>query len=289
MIIGVCVAALILILALGQRKAEPDQQVDGMQEQIETTVPENDTPRDAVAPAAAPAPKGTGTTAPQSGTSDVAAVRAIITTLGQRMQYVYLTAKHDVFVGELNQQYGQFVAPGTLSEWQQGYLPAPGRRASSPWPARIDIVSVTPSGSLSYVVTGKVVEVTSKELSSGGAAAIYPVSFKLSKQAGKWYIVYYERGADEPMKSEVVVRGHYTCLPHKNTSGGATTLECALGMKGDDGSFYGLTPAAPFSSLQAGDRMEVSGTLTPIAIEQSGAWQNYDVAGVIAATSVKKL
>jgi hypothetical protein len=48
---------------------------------------------------------------------------------------------------------------------------------------------------------------------------------------------------------EVTLAGTIVCLPHRNSSG-PQTLECAYGLHGDDGQYYGLTDmAAPRTTL----------------------------------------
>lgn len=79
------------------------------------------------------------------------------------------------------------------------------------------------------------------------------------------------------------VAGTPVCLPHKDTSG-PTTLECALGIKGDDGRHYALKQA-PDSLLQEdfGAHVIVRGTLA--APEPNNI---YAVAGTITVESVTR-
>jgi hypothetical protein len=67
---------------------------------------------------------------------------------------------------------------------------ATGRVVSSPWPDRIEITSIVREADR-YVVVGFVVEVTSMDVVSGGAAAKNPVRIVLEKREGRWLITEY--------------------------------------------------------------------------------------------------
>ncbi len=88
----------------------------------------------------------------------------------------------------------------------------------------------------------------------------------------------------------ITVKGEITCLPKKGS--GPQTLECAIGLKGLDGQYYGLKnlfkldPEYKFS--QAGLQVEVSGVFSPK--EMLGPDGNkYDVVGNIDVTSIKEV
>lgn len=87
------------------------------------------------------------------------------------------------------------------------------------------------------------------------------------------------------------VTGARICLPHKDTTG-PQTEECALGLKGDDGSNYALditnVPPEQSSVLDAG-RAEVTGMYVPVEILSSDHWMKYDVAGIISAQTIRAI
>lgn len=89
--------------------------------------------------------------------------------------------------------------------------------------------------------------------------------------------------SDNNHSSYVTITGEPVCLPHKDTSG-PTTLECALGLKGDDGRYYALTDA-PMSLLQEdfNSRVKVSGIL-----KEPGSDSQYAISGSLTVTSVSK-
>lgn len=96
---------------------------------------------------------------------------------------------------------------------------------------------------------------------------------------------------DSSIGRETTLEGEYTCLPHKDTSG-PQTLECALGMKTADGSYYAIDSGSNWSlisNLQTGDRIRAGGSLTPIEALSSDHWQKYNVKGVISIKSLNKI
>ena len=91
--------------------------------------------------------------------------------------------------------------------------------------------------------------------------------------------------------AKIKIRGEYSCLPPKDNQQ-EITLECALGIKGDDGSYYGLNTGAletdVATKLQIGDRVEAEGNLTPIE-EGEPSWRKYDIKGIILTSSLFKI
>lgn len=91
-----------------------------------------------------------------------------------------------------------------------------------------------------------------------------------------------------PLQS--AIEGEYSCLPNKPTDG-AVTLECALGLKGDDGNYYALdmTGQDPTMSsvIQIGQKMKVDGPLLLITDQNSWALKKYDIRGVLKVEKLK--
>lgn len=94
---------------------------------------------------------------------------------------------------------------------------------------------------------------------------------------------------ETPAPARTSLTGTWECLPHKNTSG-PQTMECAFGIKTDDGLHYGigtsLMSAYPVD-YPTGSRVRVDGIITPV--EALSSIQKYDIAGVINATSIQKI
>lgn len=93
--------------------------------------------------------------------------------------------------------------------------------------------------------------------------------------------------ADQASQGEKIsVTGVMICLPHKNTSG-PQTMECAYGLKGDNGKYYGLTDSDPgyknIMSLPMNKKVEVTGRFI------SKDDQRYQSIGTITVESIKPL
>ena len=83
---------------------------------------------------------------------------------------------------------GGLVSPELLKEWQNDPQKAPGRVVSSPWPDRIEILSIVKLPDSSYEVKGDIIEVTSVEMANGGAAARRPITLTVGKIENRWLI-----------------------------------------------------------------------------------------------------
>lgn len=88
---------------------------------------------------------------------------------------------------------------------------------------------------------------------------------------------------------QATLEGVYLCLPHKNAEG-PQTMECALGMKTDDGSYYALdmNALAPgqADAFQVNSRIKVEGLITPIEMLSSDHYQNYPIKGIMSVSRV---
>lgn len=86
----------------------------------------------------------------------------------------------------------------------------------------------------------------------------------------------------------VTLTGDTTCLPHKDRDG-PTTLECAIGLETDDGSFYGLdlSAASMMFGLDTGMRITVEGRLVPVAdLDIEERMRIYDIVGIVRVVSI---
>ncbi len=88
------------------------------------------------------------------------------------------------------------------------------------------------------------------------------------------------QSSDLPAGGEVSLSGEFVCLPHKDTDG-PQTMECAFGLKTDDGTYYGLHDTSgdysQLGTLPTGTRITVHGTNKP---EQSDKYQSIGVVSV---------
>lgn len=85
---------------------------------------------------------------------------------------------------------------------------------------------------------------------------------------------------EQTQKSTITVSGKTVCLPPKDTSG-PTTLECAVGLLGDDGRYYALIGLPQqFLSADFGRPLTVDGTL-----EVPMLGTKYNSSGTIVVSS----
>lgn len=94
---------------------------------------------------------------------------------------------------------------------------------------------------------------------------------------------------ETPLYATTTVTGVFVCLPHRGN--GPSTMECAFGIKGDDGSYYALdwsdTSVSAFD-LPMNTEYSVSGMYTPIEALSGNHWQIYDIKGVIRVSSYRE-
>lgn len=93
-------------------------------------------------------------------------------------------------------------------------------------------------------------------------------------------------GTDETLPKRMTLSGTYLCLPHVDTSG-PQTLECAFGIKTDDGTYYALdfmlmSQLAPNVPMNA--RITANGLLTPIERLSTDHWRKYPIKGIFSVT-----
>lgn len=121
-------------------------------------------------------------------------VALTVAQFGKSMQRVSLLAPAPDIRAAIDAQYAPYVTPELLSVWKARPESAPGRLTSSPWPDRIEVLSVDPQTDGSYIVHGAVVEITSDEMERGGMSGIYPVTLRLARHDQKWLIMQFEKG-----------------------------------------------------------------------------------------------
>ncbi|HEY5902226.1 MAG TPA: hypothetical protein VIU39_06720 [Anaerolineales bacterium] len=138
--------------------------------------------------APAPAPATLATAALEGE----AQVRDLVENFGGRLQTVALLAPDAA--QQIQTQYAGLASPALIETWAADVSKAPGRVVSSPWPDRIEISSVDRESAGRYVIDGFIVEITSTEVGSGGAAARIPVQIVVEGEEGRWLITAYAEG-----------------------------------------------------------------------------------------------
>lgn len=84
--------------------------------------------------------------------------------------------------------------------------------------------------------------------------------------------------------------GTLACLPHKK-SDGPQTLECAYGLKINDDYYAIDTTFFPSSitSIPTGDKVIITGKMTPIAEIPNAGLEKYDIKGTILLSDIERV
>ncbi len=123
------------------------------------------------------------------GVDPSSSARSTVEEFGEAMQQVSLTAPNAT--STMATHYAPFVTPALLENWQANVKSAPGRLASTTYPARIELQSITKLGS-GYIVNGEVVYLT-----EGAEAGRSQVILQVIPEEGRWLIAAYEEQAVE--------------------------------------------------------------------------------------------
>lgn len=120
--------------------------------------------------------------------TDEEAVANFVEEFGRKLQLVSLLAPKDVLEKSMQEHYGEFVSQALIKVWLNDPENAPGRLTSSPWPDRIEVLSVKKVNEGMYEVKGEIIEVTSTEKESGGIAAKRPITLAVRELDKGWII-----------------------------------------------------------------------------------------------------
>lgn len=123
--------------------------------------------------------------------ADEKAVRAAVSDFGAHLKDVSPLSPDAS--SAIASAYRAYATPELLALWQKDPEKAPGRLASSPYPARIEISTITKQGQ-SYVVNSNIVLITSKEEATPeeDSAGTVPIILQLIKQDSGWLIAAYQ-------------------------------------------------------------------------------------------------
>ena len=127
---------------------------------------------------------------------------------GKRMQQVSTTGPAEIAAKEIKTAYKGLVDPKLLDAWAAAPSTAPGKRASSPWPDRIEIESSSNGPDDEVIVTGRTVERTST-----GDAGSMPVRIVMHTIDGEWVIVRFDATSDDDGRKAVeVIHDYYAAI-----------------------------------------------------------------------------
>lgn len=124
----------------------------------------------------------------QTDEADKKAVTDTVESFGKRLQSVSLLAPKDILEESMKESYGNLVSQELIEKWISDPLYAPGRLTSSPWPDRIEILTVEKSSENEYEVKGEIIEVTSTEKTDGGVTSKRTITLTIKRFDDKWLI-----------------------------------------------------------------------------------------------------
>src|SRR5450756_1347367 len=90
-------------------------------------------------------------------------VTALVENFGSKLKEVSLSAPGEIVSQEIETIYAPFVSSNLLLDLTNNPARAPGRDVSSPWPEKIEIVSMEKLDSHTIQVKGKIILMTSVE------------------------------------------------------------------------------------------------------------------------------
>jgi hypothetical protein len=124
------------------------------------------------------------------GRNERSEITALVETFGSKLKEVSLSDPEEVVSREIGKVYAPFVNASFLSKWISDPSTAPGRAASSPWPEKIEMISMEKLDSHTVEVKGNIVYMTSVEMAQGGNAGEDPIVLIAGNdtQNGKWLI-----------------------------------------------------------------------------------------------------
>lgn len=89
----------------------------------------------------------------------------------------------------------------------------------------------------------------------------------------------------------VTLSGTSVCLPHRDASG-PQTMECAFGLKTEDGTHYALDlsvyQAEMYWEFPTHERVSIEGSLVPLEDIDGHTWNVYDIAGQLRVTAIHR-
>jgi hypothetical protein len=127
-------------------------------------------------------------TEPETDEQEKVLIENLVKSFGEKLKMVSLLATEDMVKESIKEYYGEFVSHELLEKWLSDPAKALGRTTSSPWPERIDIISVEKLSDAEYEVKGNIIEVTSVEMAQGSIAASRPATLIIRNIDGKWLI-----------------------------------------------------------------------------------------------------
>lgn len=116
------------------------------------------------------------------------AIVSLVEGFGSKIQAVSLQAPQDIVARSIQANYSDFVSPAFMRELINDPSKAPGRLTSSPWPDRIEILSIKKLSQNMCQVNGEIIEITSVKKGNAGIASKLPITLVVKRMDERWLI-----------------------------------------------------------------------------------------------------
>jgi hypothetical protein len=115
-------------------------------------------------------------------------IKVLVESFGSKLKLVPLLAPQRMIKNSIQDNYSNYVDKQLLSKWISDPQKAPGRMTSSPWPDRIEVISIKMIFKNEYEVKGQIIELTSVEKANNGIFARRSITLTVAKVNNKWLI-----------------------------------------------------------------------------------------------------
>lgn len=109
----------------------------------------------------------------------------LVEEFGMKLKNVSLLSPEEELEKSMKENYGDYVVDELIDKWLKNVNEVPGRLVSSPWPDRIEVLSLEKVSDGEYEVDGKIVEVTSVE----DEEITRPIKLNVKNIGGKLLII----------------------------------------------------------------------------------------------------
>ena len=123
-----------------------------------------------------------------------------VESFGQKLKYVSLQSEDEQIDEDIKNYYSNYLTSELLNKWLNNHEIVLGRLSSSPWPEKIEVLSILELTRDSYILKGNLIEVTSTDLTQKAG-----ISLIIKKVNGSWLIDNIFYTVYDQVKNETVV------------------------------------------------------------------------------------
>lgn len=124
--------------------------------------------------------------------TEIEEVKNLIYGFGRKHALVSLVAEKEVRNKAIDGHYSYYVTDELISKWQKNIDIAPGRKTADPWPGRIEIDEIVKNESGVYIISGRLIELTTQDGFSDGIFSENKLNIEVGNFSGRFLITKYE-------------------------------------------------------------------------------------------------